>query len=470
MGVLSWIVSLKIIRQYCLIMQSIPERFDTNDRCDPPVRNTDELAITYQQIAVLKPYLRNARTHSKHQIRQIANSIKEFGFTNPILVDSNNTIIAGHGRWEAARLLGTEKVPTVRLESLTENQIRAYILADNKLAENAGWDPAILAIELQHLMTIDDFDVTITGFEIPEIDLILQEPDTEGPEEIHEDILGPAVTRPGDLWKLGNHRLLCGNALEEQSFQRLMGADRAKVVFVDPPFNVKIEGHVCGNGSIHHREFAMASGEMDVTEFTNFLRSALGLLARYSTDGSLHYVCIDFRHIRELLRAGDEAYSDLMNLCIWAKDRGGMGSLYRSQHELVFVFRKGNHPHTNNIQLGKFGRNRTNVWQYPSVNTLSKTSEEGNLLALHPTVKPIAMVADALLDCSARGDIVADTFLGSGTTLLAAERVGRICRGMEFDCGYVDIAIRRWQKLTGDQAVNAETGELFPGLEAEHEQ
>jgi DNA modification methylase len=424
------------------------------------------LAVVYQDVGRLVAYARNARTHSKHQIRQIAASIKEFGFTNPVLIDADNVIIAGHGRVEAAKRLRMTQVPTIRLDGLTPDQIRAYVIADNRLAEKAGWDESILAIELQHLLTMEDFDVTITGFEIPEIDLILQEPEEDdAADRIDESVIGPAVTRPGDLWLLAGHRLLCASALEEQSFRLLMNGDRAKAVFVDPPYNVKIEGHVCGNGAVHHREFAMASGEMTEAEFTEFLRSALNLLASYSVDGAIHYVCMDWRHMRELLEVGKQTYSDFLNLCVWSKDRGGMGSLYRSQHELVFVFRNGKAPHTNNIKLGKYGRNRTNVWEYPSINTLSKFAEEGNLLALHPTVKPVAMVADALLDCSARGDIVLDSFLGSGTTLLAAERVGRVCYATELDCAYVDLAIRRWQRYTGENAILAETGELFQELE-----
>jgi hypothetical protein len=351
------------------------------------------LSITYVAIDSLCPYPRNARTHSKHQVRQIAASIKNFGFTNPVLTDNSNTIIAGHGRVAAAKLLGMTEVPTIRLDSLTPDQIRAYIIADNRLAEKAGWDKEILSIELQHLMTIDDFDVTITGFEIPEIDLLLQEPGEEedAAEQTEADLKGPLVTRLGDLWKLGKHRVLCGSALEEQSFQVLLGKRRAKAVFIDPPYNVKIEGNVCGKGAIHHREFAMATGEMSESEFTAFLRSSFRLLARYSTEGSLHYVYMDWRHMRELLAASCETYDDLLNLCVWAKDNGGMGSLYRSQHELIFVFRSGKGRHQNNVQLGKYGRNRTNVWHYPGVNTLSKQGEEGNLLALHPTVKPVAL-------------------------------------------------------------------------------
>ena len=409
----------------------------------------------------------NSRTHSKYQIRQIARSIQEFGFTNPVLIDRNNTIIAGHGRVEAAKLLGIEHVPTIRLEALTEDQIRAYVIADNRLAEIAGWDRSILAIELQHLLRIDsDLDVTVTGFEVPEIDLILSqaavEPDRDDIFEI--DQTDRTVTQPGDLWLLGKHRILCGSSLDEASYKTLMIARRANVVFVDPPYNVAIDGHTCGNGSIHHRDFAMASGEMNEAEFVAFLTTSLRLPARYSTSGSVHFVCMDWRHAGELLAAGNQIYESLLNLCVWVKNNGGMGSFYRSRHELVFVFRNGKGPHRNNVKLGEYGRNRTNVWEYPNVNTVSRQGDEGNLLALHPTVKPVALVADALLDCSARGEIVLDSFLGSGSTLIAAERVGRICYGIEIDSLYVDVAIRRWQRHTGDHAIHAATRKSFDDL------
>ena len=426
-----------------------------------------DLAVTYQPVDELKLYPRNPRTHSKHQIRQIANSIEAFGFTNPVLVDKNGTIVAGHGRVAAAHLLGIHKIPTIRLESLSPDQIRAYVVADNRLAEIAGWDKSILAIELQHLLTIDDsLDVTITGFEIPEIDLLLQDangaPDKDDIFQIEDR--GPAVTQQGDLWQLGKHRLLCASSLQEESYKTLMAGRRAALVFCDLPYNVKIDGHVCGKGAVRHREFQMASGEMSEAEFVAFLSTSLRLLARHSAVGSVHFLFMDWRHMKEMLAAGGQVYDSLLNLCIWVKDNGGMGSLYRSRHELVFVFRNGKGSHRNNVQLGKYGRNRTNVWEYPGVNTLSRQGEEGNLLALHPTVKPVGLVADAVLDCSARGDIVLDAFLGSGTTLLAAERTGRVCYGIEIDPIYVDTAIRRWQFQTGDCAVQASTGKRFDSL------
>jgi DNA modification methylase len=418
--------------------------------------------IRYAPVELLRPYPHNARTHTQHQIRQIAASIREFGFTNPVLIDRNNTIVAGHGRVEAAKILGMGAVPTVRLDQLSEEQVRAYVLADNKLAENAGWDRSILAIELQHLLTLGDLDVTVTGFEVPEIDLIMEE--AAGRKDQDDELPapeGPAVTSPGDLWQLGKHRILCGDSLEEQSFKTLIGAKRAAMVFSDPPYNVAIDGNVCGKGSVRHREFAMAAGEMSEVEFTAFLARVLRNLSRYSAAASLHFLCMDWRHMKELLAAAGQVYDSLLNLCVWVKDNGGMGSLYRSRHELVFVYRNGKEVHRNNVQLGQFGRNRTNVWEYPGINTLSRNGEEGNLLALHPTVKPVQLVADAILDCSARGEIVLDGFLGSGSTLIAAERVGRICHGIEIDPLYVDVAIRRWQRQTGEMAIQASSKRCF---------
>ena len=431
--------------------------------------NTDfpKLSITYQPIAKLKCNARNARTHSKSQIRQIANSIKQFGFTNPILVDKDNTVIAGHGRLSAAKLSGMSQVPTVRLESLSTDQIRAYVIADNRLAEKAGWDRSILAIELQHLVTIDgELDVTVTGFEMSEIDLILSVPnDKIDPDDAFEVAeTSEVITQAGDLWQLGRHRVLCGSAIESRSYSTLLGSKRAAAVFTDPPYNVTIDGNVSGKGTVRHREFAMASGEMSEFEFISFLTSSLKLVAKYSTTGSVHYVCMDWRHLGELLSAGRQVYDSLLNVCVWTKNNGGMGSFYRSQHEMVFVYRNGKGQHRNNVQLGRYGRNRTNVWPYPSVNTLSKVSDEGNLLALHPTVKPVALVADALLDCSARGELILDPFLGSGSSLIAAERTGRSCYGIELDPVYVDTIVKRWQRYTGDQAVHAVSGKTFDEL------
>jgi len=264
------------------------------------------LEITYRKISDLRPYTRNARTHSKRQIRQIADSIRAFGFTNPVLLKTDSTIIAGHGRVEAARLLEMNEVPTIQLSSLTENEVRAYIIADNKIAEAALWDESILKIELQYLLTVDlGFDVTVTGFEVPEIDLILQQSEAKpDADDAFESPSGPAISQLGDLWILGKHRIYCGNSLDEQSFQKLMKGRKADAVFVDPPYNVPIDGHVSGNGSIRHRDFEMASGELTEKEFVEFLSVSFGLLVRHSKPGSVHFACMDWRHVGEILAAG----------------------------------------------------------------------------------------------------------------------------------------------------------------------
>jgi DNA modification methylase len=438
--------------------------------CLLPTSNTP-IEIVYRPIDQLKPDPRNARRHTAKQIRQIADSIAAFGFNVPILVDADLKVIAGHGRLLACRQLGWREVPTISLEHLSEAQARAFMIADNRLTEIASWDDRLLGEQLRELSELSlDFSLEATGFDMAEIDLRIEEasgsPEPDSDDEPLSIGSGPAVTRPDDTWLLGPHRVHCGSALDEAAYRALMQEDHAAMVFTDPPYNVPIDGHVGGLGAIRHREFAMASGEMDEAEFTAFLTRALGLLASHSRDGSLHFICMDWRHMGELLAAGKRTYAELKNLCVWTKDNPGMGSLYRSQHELVFVFKHGRNAHQNHVQLGRYGRNRSNVWSYPGVNTFSRQGTEGNLLALHPTVKPVAMVADALRDCSCRGEIVLDGFLGSGTTLIAAERTGRICRGVELDPLYLDTAVRRWQATTGERARHAESDQLFDDLAA----
>ena len=427
-----------------------------------------KLKVTDLPPGSLKPYDGNARTHSPKQIAQIAASIKAFGFNNPVLIDKDGGIIAGHGRVEAAKLLGIDTVPCVRLEHLTEAEKRAYILADNKLAEKAGWDPEILKIELQHLTSLDlDFDVSITGFEMPEIDVLLSDapPECDPADDVPAVEPGPAVTRLGDIWQIGPHRLICGDSTKAETYASLLDGDRAQMVFTDPPYNVKIDGHVSGLGSVKHREFAMASGEMSTSEFSRFLGDVFGNLATHSIDGAIHFICMDWRHMNEVLVAGTPVYSELKNLCVWAKTNGGMGSLYRSQHELVFVYKNGRAPHINNVELGKHGRYRTNVWSYAGANTFSKTRDDD--LAMHPTVKPVALVADAILDCSKRKGIVLDAFGGSGTTLVAAERTGRRGYAFELDPHYCDVIVRRLEAITSCEAVLVGTGKSFRELAAE---
>ena len=429
---------------------------------------------TYQvadrAISALKPYSRNARTHSKKQIKQIARSIERFGFTNPVLVSDDGEIIAGHGRVEAAKLLGWKAVPTLALSHLSETERRAYVLADNKLALNAGWDKEILAIELQALVDLE-FDIELTGFSLAEIDLVLDEASDADPDQVDgEDdqvsfASGPAVSRQGDLWQLGRHRLLCGDARSAIDFEALMGGEVADLVFTDPPYNVKIHGNVCGLGTVKHREFAFASGEMSQSQFTTFLTDTLGNAASVMRDGAIAFVCMDWRHMGELLAAGQQCFTELKNLVVWNKTNGGMGAFYRSKHELVFVFKQGTADHTNSFGLGETGRYRTNVWDYAGISSISGSRSEE--LAMHPTVKPVALIADAIRDCSRRGEVVLDCFGGSGSTLIAAEKTGRVARLIEYDPLYCDTIIRRWEKLTGKRATLAVTNETFEDVSDE---
>ena len=434
------------------------------------------ISLTYRPISELKPDPNNARRHSKKQIRQIAHSIEVFGFNVPVLVDAELKVIAGHGRLLACREIGITEVPTLRLDHLTPAQVRAFMIADNRLTEIAEWDDQLLAQQLNELSLLDlDFNIEVTGFEMGEIDLRIAsledmaDPADDPADAVPEVSAGPPITKLGDVWLLGGHRILCGDATDLADFAALMGQERAAVAFTDPPYNLVIDGHVSGLGAIHHRPFPMASGEMDEAAFTAFLVRACRNLAAFTDNGSLHYVCMDWRHLKELLAAGREVYDELKNLCVWVKDNAGMGAFYRSQHELVLVFKQGREAHRNNIQLGQFGRNRSNVWHYPGANSFARCGEEGNLLALHPTVKPVAMVADAILDSSARGDIVLDGFLGSGTTLIASERTGRRCCGLELDPAYVDVIVRRWQAQTGGSARHAASGSSFDDLVGEAE-
>ena len=427
------------------------------------------MKIESTPVRELRPHPNNARTHSQKQLRQIARSIEQFGFCNPVLVDDAKQIIAGHGRVEAAKLLGIDAVPTCQLSHLSDGDKRAYVLADNKLAEKAGWDRELLAIELQGLIELE-VDIELTGFEMAEIDLILEEAReasgaASGPEDqAPEPSPGPAVSQIGDLWLLGGHRLLCGDARDKAAYDQLLAGAKAEFVFTDPPYNVAIDGHVCGLGRVRHRDFAMGCGEMSEAEFTAFLTAVFGLLAENTIDGSIHQICMDWRHLGEMLGAGRTVYRELKNLCVWNKSNAGMGSFYRSKHELVFVWKSGTAAHINNFELGQHGRHRSNVWDYAGVNSMRAGRMDE--LAMHPTVKPVGLVADAIKDCSHRAGLVLDPFCGSGTILIAAERTGRKARALEIDPNYVDVAVRRWQAYTGKSAVLSGSGETFETTEA----
>lgn len=414
---------------------------------DTPVADATPrpLSVVYRTPESLVPDPRNARTHPKRQIDQIVASIRAFGFTNPVLVDPELKLIAGHGRLLAAKAMGLAEVPTITLAGLTDAQVRALRIADNKIALNAGWDVDLLASELSELATLDvSLDLTLTGFSTGEIDVLLD----NGTDPADDDIPAlPATprTKPGDIWELGPHRVGCGDGRDLAFLRDVVGDRPVDAAFLDPPYNVRINGHANARG--RHREFAMASGEMREAEFRAFLRDSLDPCVAVSRAGAVHFICMDWRHMDDVSAAAAPLYGERLNLCIWNKSNAGMGSLYRSQHELVFVYRVGDPPHFNAVELGRHGRNRTNVWDYASVNSFRGSRRED--LALHPTVKPTRMVADALQDVTRRGHVVLDTFLGSGTTLIAAERTGRHCRGLDIDPLYVDLAIERWAAISG---------------------
>jgi DNA modification methylase len=389
----------------------------------------------------------------------------------PVVVDHSAQVVIGHGRVLAARKLSMPRIPVVEIRHLSAAQLKALRLADNKLAQNSHWDERFLGESLLELQSMDrDFDLSITGFSLPEIDLVIQKLSDPVIADSDDDVgsaTGVAVCQIGDVWELGAHRIHCGDATTEAAFACVMTDELAHIVFTDPPYNVRIDGHASGKGRVRHREFAQGAGEFSRDQFVDFLTKACTQLKAYTVNGAIHFLCMDWKHLDELLTTGREVYSELKNIVVWAKNNAGMGSLYRSQHELICVFKSGSGPHVNNVKLGKNGRNRTNVWEYASAGT--QVRKGNNVLKLHPTVKPVSLVMDALLDCSNRGDLVLDCFLGSGTTLLAAERTGRICRAIELDPLYVDTAVRQWQNLTGSTAVRMSDGKLFRDVEAELE-
>ena len=433
-------------------MENVRYTFEQMVNTSAPAAETAlrQLTVVYRPIASLVPDPRNARTHPRRQIDQIKASIREFGFTNPILADPEGHLIAGHGRLLAARELGLAELPVVELAGLSEAQKKALRLADNKIALNAGWDMEILKLELADLsLPVFEFDLALTGFASGEIDVILKE-SAEPEEEVIPSVPAKATALPGDIWQLGEHRIGCGDGRDVKFLQRVIGeGDRIDAAFLDPPYNVKINGHANAKG--RHREFAMASGEMTTSAFRTFLAETLGACTQVSRPGAVHFICMDWRHMDDVSAACASLYDELLNICVWNKSNAGMGSLYRSKHEMVFVYRVPGASHYNAVELGKHGRNRTNVWDYASVNSMRGSRRED--LALHPTVKPVAMVADATCDVTRQGDLVLDIFLGSGTSLIAAERVGRRFRGVELDPLYVDVALERWRNLTGKEPV-----------------
>lgn len=388
-----------------------------------------------------------------------------------VTIGEDGNLIYGHTRVEAAKLAGLSEVPVVRLDHLTADERRAYLLADNRLALEAGWDRELLALELQDLQKLD-FDLPALGFSLPEIDKLYEELDdaqaagTDAQNDEIPQISETIITKVGDLWILGNHKLICGDARVAENYDRLLGGEEIGVIFSDPPYNVKIEGNVSGLGEVRHGDFAMASGEMTPEQFVEFLIAGYTPAAERCRDGAIAFICMDWRHMTELREAGGQVFYELKNVCIWNKKNAGMGAFYRSKYEMVFVFKKGTAPHLNTFGLGEGGRHRSNVWDYAGVSGLSQAGLDE--LAMHPTVKPVALIVDALKDCSGRGDIVLDNFGGSGSTLIAAHKCGRRARLIEYDPGYCDTIVRRWQVYTGKLA-KLKDGSTFEEVAKERE-
>lgn len=426
-----------------------------------------QLVIEHLPIASLAPGGRKLRLHKKQDIAALANAIRTFGFLAPVIIDRDNKIVSGNGRIDAARQLGMTHVPCIRVVHLDAAKLKAFRIAENQLGQLAGWDTEALGLELKELSNLKlDFSLEVTGFSAAKIDSLILEGDGGGENaDTLPDRPEQPVSRLGDLWILGDHRLYCGDATAPESFEVLLQGDQVRTVFTDPPYNVAVEGHITGSGQ--HGEFVMASGEMTSDEFTSFSTKSMTCAAAHLVAGGLLYWCMDWRHMTNTLAAAAAVGLELVNLIVWDKTAGGMGSFYRSRHELIFLFRKPGASHLNRVELGKHGRNRANVWAYEGVNGFG--AKKAKAREMHPTVKPMALVRDALLDSSARDDVVLDLFSGSGTTIIAAEQSRRQGRATELDPRYVDVGVIRWQDYTGLEARLASTGQTFREVRAERQ-
>lgn len=438
-------------------------RVDVDREAGRPRRNDllPDLRFSKRPIAELKLARRNVRALPDDQLRSLVRSLRKFGQVLPVLIDQSDRVVAGHGIVAALQELGIDSVNCVVLDHLSEDECRLLRLALNRLGETGDWNIDNLREEMIELDSLE-FDLEDSGFTLEECDLILMDdqPDPEAdtlPEP--DDVI---VSRLGDMWRLSEHLLLCGDALDEASYATLLGTETAATVFTDPPYNIPIAGVVSGLGKVKHSDFAMACGEMSDAQFRQFLSSWMEHCRAHCSKGAVMFACMDWRQQHLLRLAGEDAGLTHINTAAWDKGSGGMGPLYRSAHEFVLVFCNGKSPATNNVQLGKHGRDRTNVWQYPGAN--KPGSSAAKVLKDHATPKPVELVQDALLDVSKRGDIVLDPFMGSGTTIIAAESCGRIARGIELEPKFVDVAVRRWEEFTGANAINVATGKTF----AEH--
>lgn len=438
------------------------------DAASRPARNdlSPKLVVIEKPLADLQPSPNRTRITLPEQLEKVISSIRTFGLVMPVLIDQNDVVVSGHVLCEAAEQLGFESVSCISVEHLDEAEIEALALALNRVGETGAWDADVLRERMIRLES-EGIDLTSTGFTLPEIDQIMLLPqsaegdsDADEFEEDEDDM--PVISRLGDLYKLGVHRLYCADALEMDSYVRLLAGELAQCIFSDPPYGCGIEGFVSGLGQHKHEDFLMGAGDMDRRELQEFFKNYLGHCKANSSTGAIIFACMDWRQIDPLLLAAMDVGLARKNIAVWDKGSGGMGGLYRNAHEFVAVFCNGNTPATNNIQLGRHGRDRCNIWRYPGANRLGSSSAKA--LADHPTPKPVPLVEDALLDVTNRGDIVLDPFIGSGSTILAAENTGRVCRGIELDPKYVDRAVRRWERETGVPAIHVETGLTFEEL------
>jgi DNA modification methylase len=422
--------------------------------------NQLELKTLLRDPSELKDMPGNPRRYPARQLAALTRFLGRFGFLRPILINEDDEVLVGAAEWKAALSCGMGPIPTIRLDQMSKADQRAYRLLEARLPELGEWDRDLLRIELEFLSDVDPGVVDI-GWSTAEFDVVMLDPDTpqvDPADAVNEPEQGAvAVSRPGDLWICGTHRVLCGNALMREDYARLLGDERADQIFTDPPYNVPNAGYVTGRSGV--REFAMAHGEMSQAEFTAFLQSAFACMFEFSAPGATLMTCMDWRHLREILDAGHAVFDRLANLCVWAKSSPGMGSLYRSQHECVLIWQRDKAPGTNNVELGRHGRNRSNLWSYPGAAGFGRDRDAD--LARHPTPKPVAMVADAIMDCSRRGGIVLDPFGGSGTTMIAAAKTKRRGYLIEYDPLYVDTIVRRWQDFSGKKAQHADTGLSF---------
>ncbi|AMJ61099.1 hypothetical protein AXW83_13070 [Bosea sp. PAMC 26642] len=419
------------------------------------------LAIEHVPIGSLKLYKRALRDHSPAYIDELKSSMKTLGVVQPLVIDADGEIIGGSGLYKAARALNYKTLPVVRISHLDDAQKRLLRIALGRLAEKSKWDKKQLGlefgelIEIQHTLELD-LDLVVTGFGMPEIDQLVQVALVGGEDAADEampaEVPKNPVSQLGDIWLLDEHRLICGDARDPAVYEALLGDKRAAMAIQDAPYDVAISGNVAKSGK--HREFVMGSGELGAN-FLPFLIAFLTASTAFLVPGGYQYCFMDWRHMAEMLAAGEGAGLELKNLCVWNKGAGAMGSFYRSQHELVFVFKDPRQSGVNNVQLGRFGRNRTNVWDYPGAPSLRKE------LKLHPTPKNVAMIADAVRDVTHRNDIVLDSFSGSGTTIIACAKIGRWAHVIELDRGYVDVAVRRWEVWSGGCARHATTGLSF---------